>query len=130
MVRLYRRQDELSRLNAQVWVVSFGSADMSKIWLEQTCPEFLMLVDPDRNVYKSYGMRHSWWRSWNIKTLWYYTKAVLTGRKLLGVKGDASQLGGDFVIDTDGTLLLSHPSGSATDRPSVDQLFEVLRPDL
>ncbi|MCK5430008.1 MAG: hypothetical protein KAI94_11085, partial [Anaerolineales bacterium] len=56
----------------------------------------------------------------------FYIKALLTGHKWLGIKGDGSQLGGDFIVGKDGTLLLSHPSSSATDRPSIKKLLTVL----
>jgi len=127
VAQLCRHQDELKELDTEVWVISFGTEEMAKEWLESTCAPFQMLLDEERKVYGLYGMRHSWWRSWNFKTLWFYIKALLTGHKWLGLKGDGSQLGGDFIVDKDGTLLLYHPSSSATDRPSIKKLLTILR---
>jgi hypothetical protein len=127
VAQLCQYQDELKKLNTEVWVISFGTVEMAMGWMEDTCAPFTMLLDEERKVYQGYGMRHSWWRSWNVKTLWFYTKALLTGHKLHGLQGDGSQLGGDFIVNRDGTLLLSHPSASATDRPPVKELLKILR---
>lgn len=122
-----RYQDELKQLNTEVWAISFGPKEIAGEWLEVTCAPFQMLLDEERKVYGLYGIRHSWWRSWNFKTLWFYIRALLSGHKWRGIKGDGSQLGGDFIVNKDGILLLSHPSSSATDRPSINKILTILR---
>lgn len=36
-------------------------------------------------------------------------------------------MGGDFIIDKNGTLILSYPSEDATDRPPVQGLLDILQ---
>jgi len=124
---LCQYQDELKRLNAKVLIVSFGSVALARRWIAETCSPFIMLLDRERAVYRAYGLRSSWVRSWNFRTLWFYVRMVLSGRRLRGVQGDPNQLGGDFIVDTQGILRLSYPSREATDRPRVADLLNVLR---
>jgi len=66
-------------------------------------------------------------RSWNFKTFRQYFQLFAAGRKWRGIQGDSAQLGGDFIIDPAGTLLLAYRSHDPTDRPSVEHLLTVLR---
>lgn len=117
-------------MNTIVLVVSFGAQNEAKAWSEETCPSFRLLLDPGRAVYHAYEVGHSWSRSWNLKTLSYYARALLSGRGWRGIKGDSAQLGGDFIINPDRTLELAHPSKEATDRPDVSEMLNILRDKL
>jgi alkyl hydroperoxide reductase subunit AhpC len=124
---LCQHEEEIKQLNARVVFISFGAPEPAKIWLEQTCPSFRLLLDPERKVYSLYGLERSWLRSWNLRTLWYYFKALLAGRKLRGIQGDSAQLGGDFIVDAKGMLRLVHPNRDSADRPAVADLLTILR---
>jgi peroxiredoxin len=126
VAQLCQHSEELKKLNTEVLLVSFGTADSAKAWLKETCTSFQMLLDPHRKVYHRYGLGHSWRRSGNLRTLRRYVKLVRAGRKWRGIKGDPAQLGGDYVIGSDGTILLAHPSHEPTDRVSVSELVEAL----
>ena len=41
---------------------------------------------------------------------------------------DVLQLGGDFVHGRDRRVVFAHPSRAATDRPTVDQILDAVRP--
>ena len=43
-----------------------------------------------------------------------------------GGPGDIHQLGGDFLLDRSGRLMLAHPSTDPADRPTVQQLLDAL----
>ena len=122
-----QQQEELKRLNTEVVLISFGQQEEAREWLQAVCPSFQMLLDPERSVYRSYQSKHSWLSSWNLKTLAYYIRALLGGRKLRGITGDPAQLGGDFIISRDGLFLLKYPSKEATDRPKVADILSILR---
>ena len=80
-----------------------------------------------RSVYTAYGLERSFWRSRSLGTRWFYFRAWLAGTPTHTSEGeDLSQLGGDFIVDPTGRLRLVHPSREPVDRPSVDQLFDVL----
>ena len=127
MAQLCRHEEELGKLNAVVLVVSFGAQKEAKDWSEEICPSFRLLLDPGRAVYRAYKVEHSWVRSWNMRTLAYYVRALLGGRDWHGIKGDSAHLGGDFIINPDRTFELVHPSREATDRPDVSEMLNLLR---
>jgi peroxiredoxin len=126
VAQLCQRQDELGQFNVEVLLVSFGAPEVAKIWLEESCPEFRLLLDSERAAYRTYGLERSWLRSWNLKTLWRYIQLLSAGRKWRGIQGDSSQLGGDFIIDKEGIVRLAYRSHDPTDRPTVTNLLTIL----
>lgn len=126
MAQLRQRQDDFERLNVQVLVISFGTEDWAKAWLEETGAPFPLLLDPERRVYRAYGLGRSVLRVWSPKVLWRYLRLMMAGRRLKPIQGDPHQLGGDFIVDAGGIVRLAHPSRDPTDRPSVEALLKVL----
>jgi len=126
VVQLVPHAGEISAMHTAVITLSFGTEYWAKTWLQETGSPFRFLVDPERRAYHAYGLQSSVLRSWMPQNLWYYTKAVLQGRELLGKRGDPHQLGGDFIIDNQGIVRLAHPSRDPTDRPSAARLLRVL----
>jgi peroxiredoxin len=127
VAQLCQHSSDLERRGAEVVLISFGAPEVARVWLEEMCPSFRLLLDPERNVYRAYGLQRSWRRSWNLRTLWRYMQLLSSGRKWRGIKGDSAQLGGDFVIGRNGTIRLAYRSHDPTDRPSAAQLLAVLR---
>jgi alkyl hydroperoxide reductase subunit AhpC len=126
VAQLCQQKEELDRLNAEVLVIGFGAVPSARAWLEQTCDLFPLLLDPEREVYRTYRLQESWLRSWNVRTIWLYVRLLLKGRKWRGILGKSTQLGGDFIVDADGVLRLVYPSREATDRPLVSELLALL----
>ena len=127
MAQLCQYIDEFQALNTKVIIITFGTLPAARVWLKETCSPFHLLLDTQREAYRSYGLERSFLRSWGLKTLWHYMRLLASGTKWRGIQGDSTQLGGDFIVDKDGTLLLYHPSSSATDRPSIKKLLTILR---
>jgi len=127
VAQLCLHQDDLDKLNTRVWIVSFGALPAAQIWLEETCTPFRLLLDPDRETYRAYGLERSLLRSWNLKTMWRYAQLMGAGTRWRGIQGDSTQLGGDFVIDRNGVVRLAYPSHDPTDRPVVDDLLVMLQ---
>ena len=120
-------QSDFANLNTRILIISFGTLATVEQWLEETCPDFTVLLDREREVYKTYRLERSYWRSRSLRTRWAYLKAWLAGKKTRGSHGDdTSQLGGDFIVDRNGILRLVHPSYDPVDRPSVAELINVL----
>lgn len=94
--------------------------------MKETCSAFDVLLDRDRAVYHAYEMEKSRWRSWSPKTLFSYAKLLLSGRKWLPKEGDTAQMGGDFIVDSNGIIRLAYRSKEPADRPSVSKLLEIL----
>lgn len=114
-------------MDTRVLIITFGSLLGAKTWLEETCSPFQLLLDPEREAYQAYGLERSYTRSWNLRTIWTYVKLLASGRKWRGIQGDSAQLGGDFIVDSQGVLRLAYRSHDPIDRPSVYDLLENLR---
>lgn len=106
-------------------LISFGKQDEAKVWSEEVCPPFRLLLNQERAVYRAYKLKRSWLRSWNLKTLAYYVRALRGGRDWRGIKGDSAQLGGDLIINPDRTFALAYRSRDAADRPKVSELLAI-----
>lgn len=119
------QQKELKKLNATVVIITFGPAYLAKNWIEETQAPFLVLIDEERAAYRAYGLERSLVRSWGIKTIWRYAQLLLSGRRWRGIQGDSGQLGGDFIVDTQGMLRLVYPSQNPTDRPPISELLQI-----
>ncbi len=107
-------------------VVSFGSPQLATMWMQETCVDFPILLDPDRVTYGDYGFYRSILRSWGPKTFVTYVKLLISGRKWRGIQGDSAQLGGDVIIDANSIIRYIHRSMDPSDRPSVETLLRVL----
>jgi len=126
VAQLCQYQGQFKQLNVEVLLISFGAPEVAKIWLEEMCPPFRLLLDLERVVYRIYGLQRSWLRSWNLRTLWSYIQLLSRGRKWRGIQGDSAQLGGDFIVDTNGILRLTYRSSDPTDRPPATALITLL----
>ena len=110
-------------MQTRVVVVSFGSIVGAHAWLEETGAPFTFLLDPDRAAYRANGLEYSVARAWGLKVWERYAELMLAGRKWRGIQGDSGQLGGDFIVDTDGVIRWAYRSHDPTDRPSIRQLL-------
>lgn len=59
--------------------------------------------------------------------LLHYAGLILKGRKMRPIQGDPNQLGGDFIVDSQGTARYAHPSDDPADRPSLQELLKELK---
>lgn len=84
-----------------------------------------VLADERRASYRLYGLqRASWMRAWlSPKTVFFYARAALAGKRLRQPLSDTRQLGGDFLVDPKGIVTLAFTSTEPADRPSVDQIL-------
>jgi len=127
VAQLRSRYGEIQALNTGVVIISFSPAHRVRLWQKETGAPFLILRDPARKGYKAYGLERSLRRSWGLKTFWRYAKLLFSGYRWRGIQGDSGQLGGDFLVDSQGVLRLVHPSRNPTDRPTVDAIIAELR---
>lgn len=120
-------REEFERLGARVLLISFGTPEWAHLWLEETGSPFPLLLDSDRTVYRRYGLERSALRVWSPRVIWYYLRLLWAGRRLKPVQGDPHQLGGDFIVDRERVVRCAHPSRDPADRPSPEELLDVLR---
>ena len=83
-------------------------------------------ADPDRKLYAALGLtRTTWARLLRPRVVWRYIKMIVQGARVRRVPEgeDALQLGGDFLVGSDGRVLWEYRSKDPTDRPPVEQLL-------
>ncbi len=87
-----------------------------------------VLADEERAAYRAYGLgRGPWWRVWGWATVQEYARLLRRGSRLGLPTEDTLQLGGDFVVGSDGRLAYVHRSNGPADRPPVDDLVAAVR---
>ena len=69
MTQLCRHTDELKRLNVEVLLITFSSVAYGRVWLKEVCSTFRLLIDRERRSYGIYGLKRSFLRAWNLKTV-------------------------------------------------------------
>lgn len=126
MAQLCQDSKKFQDLNTRVVIISFGSFPAAKTWVEETCSDFMFLLDQERETYQTYGLGRSLLRSWGPKTIWRYIQLLLAGRKRKGIQGDSTQLGGDFLIDKNGNIQLAYRSNDPTDRPTTENILNII----
>ena len=126
-MQLHQRRSEFEAKKAQILLIGFESLDRSRAWMDERNLDFPFLVDPNRSVYRDYELERSILRSWHPRNLWFYFRRILRGEPMPRIKADPNQLGGDFVIDTNGYIQLAYYSKDAMDRPSVQVLLDILK---
>jgi hypothetical protein len=96
--------------------------------MDEVCDTFTVLLDRERVVYKAYQLERSRLRAWHPRVVWLYIKRWFQRGEFYDSHGDdTSQLGGDFIVDKNGLLRLVHPSHDPTDRPSANELLDMLK---
>lgn len=126
MAQLCQHSEEFSALNTHIAVISFSRPDQARLWLHETNAPFALLLDPQRRAYRAYGLEYSLRRSWGLNVVRRYGQLLMQGRKWRGIQGDSGQLGGDFIVDSDGVVRFGYRSRDPTDRPPAANLLAFL----
>lgn len=121
-----RYRAQLEALGASVVLISFGTQSLAAKWIKETRVPFDLWLDPDRAAYRAYGLERSLRRAWAPRVWWAYARLMASGRAWRGIQGDSGQMGGDFIVGPDGRIRLAHRSTDPTDRPSVQDLLQLL----
>jgi alkyl hydroperoxide reductase subunit AhpC len=122
--------NELRARGVNVIAISMSRPETLARYLAARAMPIPMFADPDRRVYAELGLaRTSWGKLLRPSIIWKYLKMIARGGKLRPVPTgeDALQLGGDFLVASDGRILWEYRSSDPTDRPTVDELLRVVR---
>jgi len=119
---------ELRRCSAVV--VSFAhDISAARQWLAETGCQWRFVQDAGRRLYSSLGLGREVCAVWSLSSVRYYAQMLRAGRQLptsLMKDDDPYQMGGDFLVASDGQLLLAYSSKTPQDRPSVEVIFAAL----
>jgi peroxiredoxin len=119
------RLDEFG--DAAVAVIVFSAPDNVAAYQRGRLAPIPILVDADRQTYRAYGLgRGSVWKVWGPRIWWSYGKRIRRGQSLQRPTEDTLQLGGDFVVGRDGTIVFAFRSEDPEDRPAIDALLEAV----
>lgn len=109
-------------------MLSFAPLSLLGKYVSDLRLPFVSVSDVERRVYRAYGLTEgSFFQVYSLRVLWGYVKMVFSGQKLRKPVGTTAQLGGDFLIDEEGTVRFAHQSKSADDRPPVDELVRMVQ---
>uniref|UniRef100_A0A8C3GB44 Selenoprotein L n=1 Tax=Cyclopterus lumpus TaxID=8103 RepID=A0A8C3GB44_CYCLU len=129
---LEANQAALEARSVRVLVVSFGGMEGAQVWREQTGCTFDLLLDPQRKVYRSFGLGSSYAKVMKFGCLLLYSEYGAVDREYPDVPPrlleDIYQMGGDFLLDEEGKVLLSHQCESPMHRPTVKAILQAADP--
>lgn len=132
MAELEAKQALLEARSVRVLVISFSSLEGARVWLEQTGCSLTMLLDPQRKIYRSFGLGSSYSKVMKFGCLLQYSEYGAVDRDFPDVPPrlleDLYQMGGDFLIDEAGKVILCLPSKTPLDRPSVEDILQAADP--
>lgn len=122
------RLDELGEATDVVLITFTQRAHLVDYLTVNELP-YTILIDDDRRAYRAFGLgRGSVRRVWGLRSLRRYVELFRKNglRGLARPTEDTLQLGGDFVIGPDGTLVWGYWGEGPDDRPSVDKLIDAV----
>lgn len=121
----------MSAWGCSVVVVTFGEILGAQQWLRDTKCAFPYYTNPDATLYKMLGLKRRTEPVWNCLSLSYYASALVAGVTLPKAtefgKDDPHQMGGDFIVNKSGKLLMAYHSKIPSDRPSVEMIKDALK---
>jgi peroxiredoxin len=124
---LRQQYAEIQAKGAEVVGISFEPRDRLFQLTRQLQLPFPILSDPERDVYLAYSLTQgSLLRIFSPKTIWTYIKHFAKLQKFEHAASDWRQLGGDFILDEQGTVLYEFQGQTPSDRPSVATLISEL----
>ena len=126
-------RDELERHgrrhDVDVAVITFGRSDLLAGYRRHLDIPFAVLSDEHRSAYHAYGLgRGSLRQIYRPATIKKYVQLMRAGRKLRRPKDDTRQLGGDFVVGSDGRLRFVYRPVAPDDRPAPADMIAALDP--
>ena len=126
---MINRSKEIARLGAEVLVVAYDEPTLlSAKMLHDVDLPFPLLIDRTRETYARWGMGRTGLTGAMLSPSlnWRYLKLLAKGERFLGFAPDMFQLGGDFLVDKQGTLVFAYRMRNNGDRVDTRTLFHEL----
>ncbi len=128
LAQLREHEQELDRLGAVVLGVSFEEPAVIARFAERESLPYPILSDPERRAYRTFGLeRGGKAQVWSPNAVRTYARGLLRGRLPHLPRADITQLGGDFVLDSQGRVVYEYRSEESADRPAIDTLLDAVR---
>jgi peroxiredoxin len=124
------RLGEFHALGAEVVAITQSRPEALAAQLRLEPRPFPFLCDPERAAYRAFGLeRGGWGMFFRPRVLAHYLRQVARGwrPRRPSAGEDLLQLGGDFIVNSNGQVAFAHHSADPSDRPGVDDLLGRLR---
>ena len=116
--------------STDVVLVTFTEPENVSAYRRQHGLDLEVVLDRDRSAYAAFGLgRGTVWRVWGWRMVLRYAE-IIRADGFSGLRRpteDTLQLGGDFLVDANGTLIYGFWGEGPDDRPEVDELIATLR---
>ena len=127
-MQLRRDRHKLARAGLQVIMVGLGTPAKAQAFRDDFDLSFTILADPDKSAYAAFGLS----LRMNVLTEFLdpqviaHTIARTASNGVALTAQDMFQLGGDFVIDTAGTIRYAYRGLRAADYTATHHLIDAL----
>ena len=122
-------RDQFAARGCSVLVVTQAKPEVLSLYLSRFRWNVPLVCDPERAAYTAFGLERTGWLTFfRPRVLWGYARGVWKGHRVKKPYAgeDVLQLGGDFVLSRERTLVWAYPSASPTDRPAIADLLAAL----
>ena len=122
-----RAKKKFDEKGAKILLVGMGNVEQTQTFRKTYAPEFSMVCDPDRRLYRAYRLKRTGLFQLASPSLFVKgMKAIVSGHGMGSPQGDVFQLPGVFIIDTNGHVRFSHHSRDPADHPNPEELLAAL----
>jgi len=110
-------------------MVASGNRDGGLRWYKEYGSSLPMLLDQELQLYKRIGIQRLLSVAWDLNVFIGYAEKVTAGRvdRIAWPGDDVTVIGGDFICDSQGTLVYVYKSKEQYDRPEVSSLLDCLK---
>lgn len=123
-MELRNQWQQFKAANVAIVAVGQGSAARTKEFRAQLTLPFPMLADPRRSAYTAYQLlRTDLRREASLSRLKHTVQATIAHGAAISTDQDMRQLGGVFVVGTDGVICFAHRSLRVDDVPQPQRLL-------
>lgn len=126
-----RHELEFQALGAQILYISAATPERVAWYARDLGLTAPVLLDPERAVYREYGLQESLRGSALSPGVWTaYARLLARGRRFPGGGRPTEsplQMGADFIVGPDGRVVYAYCSAHSADRPDVSTLLAIVR---
>ena len=117
----------ITALGGRVVVIGNGSVAFLDDFASSYPNDITFLTDPSREAYQALSLQRGLGGLRALSLFSAGLRAYRAGHRQTRVQGDAAQMGGVFVVSTEGNFLFQYRSETAGDHPDPDDILESLR---
>ena len=131
-MQLHEARSSIQALGADVLAVGTAAGWQAAALMDgsggRVAMGFPCVVDPDHNVYRTFGFGRVRWWQWLTPALWRnYLRAFGRGSRQGKVTGDVRQLPGVVIVGRDRRVQYVFHARTVGDYPPISRLLDALR---